>query len=95
MQGRDDGGRAATKAAIVDPGNARSVVGEFRLDFGVCDEGRGFRLNGDLGLGVIMIKVMVMAIRGSRNSEGKIGAEESRNIVTEKHDNLLRHDLQE
>lgn len=89
MQGRDDGGRAATKAAIVDPGNAGSVVGEFGLDFGVCDEGRGFRLNGDLGLGVIMIKVMT--IRGSRNSEGKLGAEESRNIATEK----LCHDLQQ
>ena len=73
LQCRDNRSRAATKAAIVDPGNTRIMVREFRLDFGVGNKRREFLLDGEIGLGVVSsIKVVVKVVRGCSNLKQKL-----------------------
>lgn len=75
LQGKYGGG-TGTKASVVDASDGGVVVGEFRLDFRLGDEGFGkFGLFGDVGAivgGCVEVVVMIMVLGGGRG-HGELG----------------------
>lgn len=67
LLGSDNGGGAATEAAVVDSGYTRLVVGEFLTDFGFCNEGRKL-----LFLRYMVAAVVVVMVVNGGAAVGKV-----------------------